>query len=993
MEENLLPLLDKNSSELDKLLKEYEYLNKTHSDLTKAIKENINTTKKFFSETDGVIESISLMTTSARQDMLALNQAMAEQIALVKSINDTMDDMSNKYHLSKEKIAEVIPLLEKRAQLEKQIADMGDINADDRSMDDVEEWFELSEALREVNQNIDKIGVGAKKMRRDFDDNANGVKQICKDHKKLKDITEQVTEAQEQYNNSMDNAAKKAQNFKKSGWYDLLTTGWNMLKNYVKKGTDKWLEIDQAGRDFGRTLGMTGEQLERHVSSIYDNYGSMAKKLGMEFKDIYKFQTGYAEATEKAVILTNTQVTTMAAMSRSTGEQAISVASKNLDVFATSADATIEYLAKGTARASLEGLNVKKFSEAFANNIKMASKYTFKEGITGIQKMTLLSQKLKFNMESIGAAMDKFSTLEGALDAGAKLQVLGGSFAQNFGNPLEAMSEALLDGEAFTKRIIDTVASSAKFNAKTGEIDLAPIDKQRLKAAAEAMGISYDELHNMATQSRKSSMISKAVSGKGLSESQEAYLTNKAQYNTATGKWHLTDVNGEMMKKDISQMSAEEIDKARGADSYEKIISSDVKGIHTLIQSKGEEELSKLEVIKGTEEAMLIAMGNLLDSLPTWFQWIVAALAGSTLLNGVGDLVSSIGGRVGRRGFSSLARRGGMRGRIGNTRAGRTWRKGNVARRQLGRKLGLTKNTAAVRSAGGGKWAQGLSKGLNGASKVGKFLGKAAGPLAVAATIGYGIYDAYNASQNYSSSKDAIMKDNTMSKKEKAQALNDAKKERNGAYGSAIGGTVGGIAGLAAGASAGAAIGGAVGSVVPVLGNIVGFVAGGLIGGLVGLGGALIGEKIGEAMTEDVSETMKEIEEGGAVDALVEEGAYEEDETEGLNDEEKQAIQVANIEKLCGNIDYKLGVISATVSHAVVANSSDVKNGGKDKISIPDMKLNVDGKITLEASTISSSFDMKNLLQNQEFQRGIEDIIKASLKKQTSGMSKETTVA
>ena len=91
------------------------------------------------------------------------------------------------------------------------------------------------------------------------------------------------------------------------------------------------------------------------------------------------------------------------------------------------------------------------------------------------------------------------------------------------------MSEALLDGEAFTKRIINTVTLSAKFNAKTGEIDLSPIDKQRLKSAAEAMGISYDELHNMATQSRKSSMISKVVSGKGLSESQEAYLTNKEQ--------------------------------------------------------------------------------------------------------------------------------------------------------------------------------------------------------------------------------------------------------------------------------------------------------------------------------------------------------------------------------------------------------------------------------------------------------------------------------
>ena len=125
--------------------------------------------------------------------------------------------------------------------------------------------------------------------------------------------------------------------------------------------------------------------------------------------------------------------------------------------------------------------------------------------------MTLLSQRLKFNMESIGTAMDKFSSLEGAIEASAKIQVLGGSFAQNFGNPLEVMSQALLDGEGFTNRIVDTVANRAKFDKKTGEVDVSPQDKMYLKAYAEALGMSYDEVFNMATQSRKSQEIKKAT--------------------------------------------------------------------------------------------------------------------------------------------------------------------------------------------------------------------------------------------------------------------------------------------------------------------------------------------------------------------------------------------------------------------------------------------------------------------------------------------------
>ena len=954
MEKELSSLLE-NKAKLEKLLKECEYLNKTHEDLANTIKESIEKTNKFFDASNGIVEDMAVMRTSAREDMLALNEVMSKQLALVKSVNEAISDLSSKYQISKEEVAKILPLLEKRASLQKEINDMGDVNL--LSQSDQGKWLQLSYEIDKVEESIGKMGIAAERMRDDYDANINGVKELCDENRKLKNTTEDVTTAQSKFNESMEAAIKKAESWKKSGWFQALSSGWKLLKNIGKSGTDKWLEIDQASRDFGRNVGMTGEQLEKHTSGIYKNYGSMAKKLGMDFKEIYKFQTGYAEATEKAVILTHEQVTTMASLSRNTGEQAISVASKNLDVFATSADATIEYLAKGTARASLEGLNVKKFSEAFANNIKMASKYTFKEGITGIQKMTLLSQRLKFNMESIGAAMDKFSTIEGAIDAGAKLQVLGGSFAQNFGNPLEAMSEALLDGEAFTKRIIDTVSSHAKFNNKTGEIDLSPIDKQRLKAAASAMGVSYDDLHNMATQSRKSSMIEQVMAGKGLSETQEAYLTNKAQYNKATGKWHLTDASGEMLKKDISQMSKEEIDKARGADSYEKIISSDVSAIHDLIQGKGNSELSKLETIRGIDESIKTNVARLLDLMPTCFQWVVAAIHSSPFIGGAGDIVGDFIGGLGRKGFSKLSRKKGIGGAIGRTKGGRMLRKANVAIRKTSRKLGslfggVTNGMSNRIISGSARGASkfGLRASVKGVPVVGNLL-----------DVGLGGLDMYNASKNFGTQKESIIKDNTLSLSEKAQALNDAKKDRNKSYGSSVGSIIGGAIGL--------------------IGGPLGAMAGSAIGNW-------IGTQIGGAVTESVDNTMSEVEKN--VSGVAKSESYSPQTSMNEQNIEENTVQVGNIEKIVGNIDKNLGLMGGTMSQAFVNNNINnvnyrIRPNETPQISIADMKLHVGGKIELVSSVSSSGIDMKSLLRNDDFIAGVEKIIQRSMNKQVGG--------
>ncbi len=967
MDKDLLSLLDANKVELEGMLQKYEYLNKTQNDLIKSMKENIDTTNKFFKESGGVIEDIAVMGTSAHQDMLSLNKAMSEQIALVKHLDEEMSAMANYYSVSKEEIAQIIPLLEKRAKIQEQINNLGDPNL--LSGKDADEWIQLSDNLLDIEDAINKCGIAAQRMKNDYDNlNDNGIREIVTTTRNLKQTTDDVKNAQDNYNKSMDKAIQKADDFKKSGWFAILSSGLSILKNIGRAGIDKYTEVDQTTRDFGRQMGLTAKQLEKHTSGIYNSYGSMAAKLGMDFKEMYKFQVGYADATEKSVILTSEQVGTIAGLARTTGEEALSTASRNLDIFATSADSTIEYMAKGSARAALEGLNVKKYSDAFANNIKLASRFTFREGINGIQKMTLLSQRLKFNMESIGSVMEKFSTLEGALEVGAKLQVLGGPFAQNFGNPLEAMSEALLDGEAFTKRIIDTVSSSAKFDVKTGEIRLSPLDIQRLKAAASAMGMNYDDLHNMATQSRKSSIIESYVSDKKLSEEQISFLTNKAQYNKSTGKWHLTKVDGTIEEKDISQMTSEEIDAARSSDTYEKIIASNVQDIHKLVQSKVSGETSVLEDIKGFDESILMLLGGVLNSLGG-IAVMLAVIKNSSLFGGVGDLMGDMLGRGGRRGSRMLSRSGGI---------ARSLRKPKVLIKRQLRKYGLGRNSFSN-----------LTPNGRGIQSVGGTVGKWGGRLGNIAAVAFGAYEAYSGYNNYSKNREEILNNNKMSKEEKAKALNDAKKERNASYGSAAGGTVGGIAGMAVGGIAGAKIGAAIGS----FGGPIGTVAGLAIGGAIGWIGSLIGEKIGKSVTEGVDETMKEVKDENIQDNI-NDSKHNESFYNGRMQEYVGKIWggVSNISWSINHID---GIISqiwnGQINPKSVVNSPNGKN--QSMISISDMKINVGGEIKLVSDISSKGIEINKLLTNNEFKKGIIDIVNDAIKTQISGHRKEKTVS
>ena len=950
------------NNELKRLAEEYSYLNRSHKSLMYSIKSTINQVDSYYESNNELIHTFIQRSGNVKRAYEELNALIEEHKVKLQEADASMNTLSEQYGAPKERLAEIIKQITEIKNLEEEINVLKQNGADT----DAKKSLYLNEQekkLEKIKTDLEKNEL-SKSLLEDYQNQDEALKDVLETQKEVKETTKEVEVAQGRVTKEIEKGNERLQRWKKSGLTDFFGGLWSMVKKAATAAWDKMNEVDQAGRDFGRQMGMSTQELERHTDSLFNNYSKLAGKLGMEFKDMYKFQVQYAEVTEKATMLSMDQVGAMASVTRNVGEEAVSVAGKNLDVFATSADATIEYLAKGTARAAMEGLNVKKYSEAFAKNIKMASKYTFKEGITGIQKMTLLSQRLKFDMESIGSAMDKFSTIEGAIEASAKIQVLGGTFAQNFGNPLQAMAEALLDAEGFTKRIIDTVSSQARFNSKTGEIDLAPIDKQRLKAYAEALGISYDEVHNMATQTRKGKEIERVVGRGKFNEEELAYLSNKAQFDKDTGKWKIVGVDGETAVADISNLSADKLKEIRQTDSHEKMLNANLKEIKKTLLDQAEAQQSNIEIMTGKKESLLLNMAGTMNGLPDWMKevifWLVA-IGGAVGLSAVAQTIGGIAKFAGG-GYKMFG--GGAKGAMGGGGAKPMHRGGKGGAKPA--KLTRSQQAKLQPRDARGRFVKGAPKAAKPTGGGAKISGGsvAMGGAMAALNIGMSAYEVHTINKQLEAQEQEIYEAQATIE-EKGQALNNARREANKSKGASIGA-----------AAAGTAVG------LGLMATGVGFLPGLLITTVASLAGGAIGSAVGDSVTESLDESMEDVKKNSK--NTLEEGDLEETE-EGnsklLDFFNEIGGSVRGINTTVGEIQ---GLVSKIVNNIYADNEAALslvkpnKNNGGISIKVEDIKINVDGQIRLTGN--SKSVDIDEICDSKEFKDAVKNLIETKLK-------------
>lgn len=627
--------------------------------------------------------------------------------------------------------------------------------------------------------------------------------------------------------------------------YDAVIKSISKIWGQVKQGGSYWLKYNEQAISDAKRLGMSLKSAYAYQTAMMQTSKELARNFGMTADQAMKMQQSFFEATGKATLLSKSQMEDVAAASKILGTESVASAIKIMDNMGSTAGEAVELMDRTYQRAANSGFDSVQMSKKFVENMSLANKLTFRSGVDGISRMTLLSERMKFNLQNVASVADKFSSIEGAINGSAQMQMLGGQYASSFGNPMAVLYESMANPEALYKRMLKTFSTQAVFNKETGEAEIDPYQLQLMKEAAKAMGVNPDEAVSSAKAQVKNKEIDAVIARnfnlKGIKEEDKVRLENMAQFNKETGTWNVsyTGLDGEKKTTDINSLSARDM-KEIMRDNVDPVM--DIKDHVRKIAS---ELVGTKERWTSMKDQWRTGLSQMINKPMQWGSNALSELNGTDIwggLTGGGGFqalgVLGMGVGAGLNAYYSKgilkAIRHGIAGGLSKPGAG------SIEIHTNGSHTDVTPSNAtqnpARPSGHKSKWYSKLTTKNPKWMRIGKGVGAGASILS-------GFYVGY---QGYTAAEKQLTSEiSTIDEKEKNGELNnfearrqrilkenEAHKAKSGALGEGIG--------IAGGGWAGAAIG------MSIAGPI-GALAGGVIGGILGsAGGKALGETIGE---------------------------------------------------------------------------------------------------------------------------------------------------
>ena len=337
---------------------------------------------------------------------------------------------------------------------------------------------------------------------------------------------------------------------------------FNTVTTEISKAIHELTSFNDMAVKSARSIGMPFQQSIAYTKVLTTETQRLAVAYGVTAKEIAGLQDMLTEATGRAALLNHEQMEGLLQTQKFIGEGNQATIVKNMDDMGASVATANSEMIKFVSNASKAGIAVKEASTKFASNLALANTYTFAQGVEGIAKMTLLSQKLKVDLTNIMSATKTFTDFNSAIQASAKMQNLGGLGAAYGANPLTLMYEGLEDPESLMERMAKIFESMAVFDKKTGTGKISGQNMQIIKAQADALGINQEDAVKMARNGVRAQAVQGQMGGTydRLTEDQQAFVTNKAQWNDKTQKFELNVLeNGQMVTKPIDSLTPEQI--------------------------------------------------------------------------------------------------------------------------------------------------------------------------------------------------------------------------------------------------------------------------------------------------------------------------------------------------------------------------------------------------------------------------------------------------
>ena len=759
---------------------------------------------------------------------------------------------------------------------------------------------------------------------------------------------------------------------KRAQYLKYFKDGLRSVWAYTKKAADYWATYNHQAVQDSKKLGITTrESAQAYNAALMEASKTLSRNFGMSRDQVIKMQETFVQTTGRAAILTQEQMSDIAAASSLMGEENVKGAIAGMEQMGATSEQAMELMDKNYAKALNSGLNVAKASETLVKNLALANQFSFRNGLEGLMKMSIESQRIKLNVAEVAKVASKFSTIEGAIQGSAQLQMLGGMGAQLGGNPMAMLYESLADPEALYKRMSDMFANQARFDRTRGESVIDPMQLAIIKEQAKAMGIDENEAITTAKQQAKLQAIRQDWKSGRLdtfnraTEEERAAIENKAQYSQESG-WTITYLNKE------------------GERVTSRVNDLDSKAMADIMK----DNLEPVEDIRGQVRKIatnLVSFKDRWQSLKDMFwtsnaQFVDPAMKGidNTLTNGAKG--KGIAGKItdwatipmaaflGGLGFKFAGWAGGKAlSWAGDRILGSSSPKPSVQPSRTGG--GATPTSPPSRPTGGGpSYTKADVYGRWGRMRLGRAVRSAGFGVGSVLSVAQGAYTAYegfqNAERDYQNEQEHIATVNNPVLKRQLQlnAENKMARDKSGAIGAGTGVAIGGIAG--------AAIGQAV-IPIPVVGGLIGAAVGGYLGEKFGkkFGKQLASENHGD--DDAINKELTAIEKGDEEDNI-----------------KKIVLPVESIDYNVAMIAQMLGVSTATAARGnvylqaasvgvvpqefnferVASNQNGNDNGNNGSVNGGTVNLKVDGAIDLRMNGSNlgkiSPNDIINMIQH-----------------------------
>ena len=354
----------------------------------------------------------------------------------------------------------------------------------------------------------------------------------------------------------------------------VIDTNAQIQKMYQKMAqtVEDWaMKFQDMSFNAGIGKGITDRrQLETFSSYINQMTTKLARTYGLTAQDVMQLIQGYAPGGRN-MMMNESDLTKQAAFSKKYlggDTQTAAELANNAELFNIGVSGTVDMFSDIAKKLNRMGLDGRKYMKDMVNNMKMANKFTFKDGVRGLADMAKWAQNVRFNMANVPQILDNIQSggLENIITKAAKIQVLGGRYAM-YADPLAMYYEAFNDPDALMKRFNNMTKGMGRFNKKTGNVDFNQVDQELMRAFAEASGQSIEDVRAQATYNIKKNKVTGV--NQNLTGDQQQALVNKAYYEN--GEWMVNTIDGRKMNvKDVNEQNVDMVQGETYEDTMEK---------------------------------------------------------------------------------------------------------------------------------------------------------------------------------------------------------------------------------------------------------------------------------------------------------------------------------------------------------------------------------------------------------------------------------------